>query len=770
MHIFSVEQSEVDGIFSTDCLVIFLGSDSPDTKVIDDAYVNWTSTNVPPPATIIIGQFSSMKTFWDSSSIDGYCRDLSRLYGAGRKNKLIAAGFKRDGSVTEISSGAAVITGFFYKSVNSFIDAQINELEVVIPAPVGTYFDKLSGRYSSHFIRAEALLQSTSCIEMLALRLLGPFDKWFSEAVPTLGIARIYLDTMSLWPIAEKIRQFHINGEFSSIDYQIESFRSYDGVKNWQPAKIPAFVIISATTSGGLADIVRERLGSENADIWTVLSLAANVDSTANNPIGGRYVAQIPRMLVGSPTLNGLRATFEPNLKKIPVGAETISIVGERFLSHTAKPKRVRLVHSKLEQPIKAMLSWLATSHSTIIGRANFDGRSRWTISFDLDFLIASVLRPNGENGDSLLKTWLAELYQKSPVAIIYPSPDGTSAPDISKSSAHFAQVTRSVLLEINPDRQVVVASSDDLARETNALPNLNGFSVVVTSPIIGNGFAFKQISALLRLRQPSGARLFVALAALPESAANFAQLRSDVSSAPTSPHKYSLTNRFVFPIGRLDSVFGWDQERQVLRKLNDDLEELEHEYAWLVDRLERLDELGLLNESNVFLPSESGAALGLSTGFFLWEKSETIEGENFAPAVLLTVAAFLQSARTTSSKSDDTSLRSGIFQHALICPDSFTRFNDPVIQAAILRSAYPSELNYGVSPEMSYDITRLLLKWLKYYKNTSGAAVPEFLLAIAIGKLKLTKNDMSLILDYADKNCDGWVKVLANIARTPLS
>jgi hypothetical protein len=110
------------------------------------------------------------------------------------------------------------------------------------------------------------------------------------------------------------------------------------------------------------------------------------------------------------------------------------------------------------------------------------------------------------------------------------------------------------------------------------------------------------------------------------------------------------------------------------------------------------------------------------------------------------------------------TNLRTGLFQHALICPETFTRFNDGVIQAALLRAAYPAELNYSVSPEMSNDMKRLLLKWLQYSDQPAGAAAGEFLLAIAVGKLKLRGKDQLDVLNYA-KDISGWLGCLAAVA-----
>jgi hypothetical protein len=604
---------------------------------------------------------------------------------------------------------------------------------------------------------------------MLALRLLRPFSEWISQIPVNLGIAKIYLDTMSVWPIAEKLRQFHSNRNSNTIDYQIESFRSYDGLPTWQPIRFPSFVIISASTSDGLADSVSDRLGKGNAEIWTIVLLSSVSNENSDERIQKKCAARIPRTLTGNPTINGLRSVFEPNILSIPPGSETISIVGERFLSQPARPKRVRLVHTKLDDSVKRDLSWLAKNKLVKIGRGRFDGQSRWTVSFDIEKLIDLTCEPQLAGVETLLKRWLKNYSAPSPVLIIYPSTEGTSAIEVGKSSMRFAKLTQSTLKELSPEANVFLISSDELARDFKELPDLRKCSVIITSPITGNGFSFKQISALLRLKQPTGPRLFLTLAVLSDSSNSLSQLNSDVARVATVDARYDLKYKLAFSIGRLDSVFGWELEVQVLRALDDRIKADERP-TWLDSRIDELETLDLTKDTQVFLPSFIGAPLPLSTGFFLWTESSEIEGNDLAPAVLLTIAALLESARTSTSKVNETSLRSGIFQHALICPDTFTRFNDPVIQAAILRAAYPAELNYAVSPEMSNDMAKLALKWLRYYEDSAGAAVPEFLMAIAIGKLKLARHDMKNVLSYAKTHCRGWVRELAVSAETPIA
>ncbi|NHZ44961.1 hypothetical protein [Massilia aquatica] len=366
---------------------------------------------------------------------------------------------------------------------------------------------------------------------------------------------------------------------------------------------------------------------------------------------------------------------------------------------------------------------------------------------------------------DSLLKRWLRNYSAPSPIAIVYPSPAGPSAVAVSNAALELAQCAEDVLLELMPGAQVFKLSSNDLATSSRPLPyKLERCSVIVVAPVIGNGFVFKQISALLRHKQPTGPRLFLALAVLPETAQHLNQLKSDIGLVSLDDRRYEFKYQFALPIGRLDRAVRWGEELDVLVDLDELMLEREVDQPQIGERIRALEQLSVLEDAAVFLPTSNGTPLLLSTGFFLWEGSTEIEGANLGAAVLLSIAALLQGARVAASKSDETSLRTGLFQHALICPETFTRFNDAVIQAAILRAAYPVELNYSVSEEMSHDMERLLLKWLQYSAHPVGAAAGEFLMAIATGKMKLRKEHLATVLAEA-KTLPGWIGCLAFVA-----
>lgn len=105
-----------------------------------------------------------------------------------------------------------------------------------------------------------------------------------------------------------------------------------------------------------------------------------------------------------------------------------------------------------------------------------------------------------------------------------------------------------------------------------------------------------------------------------------------------------------------------------------------------------------------------------------------------------------------------------GLFQtnfvRNLIDPFIFNRFNDGIIQSAILRSAKDEELNYSYSLTTSTDMYTLLKTILKHKNEYQGEAILEFLFALAIGKLKLQKSHYSLLIEDLKEIEDEKIKL----------
>lgn len=94
----------------------------------------------------------------------------------------------------------------------------------------------------------------------------------------------------------------------------------------------------------------------------------------------------------------------------------------------------------------------------------------------------------------------------------------------------------------------------------------------------------------------------------------------------------------------------------------------------------------------------------------------------------------------TTSGKR----LESGELQQVLLSPEVFSRFDDGVIQAAFLHAALPTELDYRADEAQSLAMSDIIYRLAAGYGHERGEAAMEFVMALAIEKIRLHKKEDS--------------------------
>ena len=169
-------------------------------------------------------------------------------------------------------------------------------------------------------------------------------------------------------------------------------------------------------------------------------------------------------------------------------------------------------------------------------------------------------------------------------------------------------------------------------------------------------------------------------------------------------------------------------------------------------------DTSGLVN--NLFLPKPTEDLqdrLKLRKNFAFHPINEKqLEKVSQADLYFIVAAVFHYLRNPAHIKSESKSLGSEKFlvQHehvkTIIDPITFKRYNDGIIQAAILRISNNSELNYAVSDRDSLEMFETLKDIFKDpdEKNLTEALL-EFLLAIGLGKLKLKSYHMRELIEF---------------------
>jgi hypothetical protein len=145
----------------------------------------------------------------------------------------------------------------------------------------------------------------------------------------------------------------------------------------------------------------------------------------------------------------------------------------------------------------------------------------------------------------------------------------------------------------------------------------------------------------------------------------------------------------------------------------------------------------------DLFWPSSQGRSLKLRPGFAFISFDYLERGITQADLYFV-MTSVLHHMRTGDHRKHV--IRKFEFARQLISPRCFDRFNDGIIQAAILRASEVGELDYSVSTTESASMSQVLEFIFSNQKNESGEAATEFLMALSLDRMKLTDSDFNKV------------------------
>ena len=135
---------------------------------------------------------------------------------------------------------------------------------------------------------------------------------------------------------------------------------------------------------------------------------------------------------------------------------------------------------------------------------------------------------------------------------------------------------------------------------------------------------------------------------------------------------------------------------------------------------------------------------LMLRKDFAFWSSSYA-DGPHQAE-VVGTLAVLLQRARENKDIAAGQKLFSPVLGQVALDPENFARYDDGLIQAAILRASLPSELDYRGNTRASEFMRDFLLRMSKYLDSERSEGVLEFLLSLATAKMKLDSDHLEQV------------------------
>ncbi len=275
---------------------------------------------------------------------------------------------------------------------------------------------------------------------------------------------------------------------------------------------------------------------------------------------------------------------------------------------------------------------------------------------------------------------------------------------------------------------------------------------VVVTGGVTGHGTELQSISRALRSWAPNSHRIYLSSATMASSGRAFEFTKSNLSYP-----SHKLHSIFELVLDRQEAAGSWAKERAFLLDHEDTLPDA------LSQRLDALnaEHVGLVD--NLFLDGVKGG-LALRQNFAFWP-DDTDCSKSSQADVFTSIAVLLENMRS-GDVPERLQLTNNAQARTILSAGAFSRYNDGIIQAALLRAALPIELNYQDAPQHSRLITELILQMIDLADRDQGEALTEFLMALALGHLKLRPSDFGSVqhkLSAASSlsDCQEWIAQL---------
>lgn len=577
--------------------------------------------------------------------------------------------------------------------VEQGLKALISANSVVQVAPAGHVFKHPSNTVNKLFIQARELVTSEA-----ELAFAG---RCLACALPALrqpDLMQVYIDSMGIYSLVREALSFACSSA------SIHSFHSYNEIAKLSPPTEPYAVVISASTSGGMARRLHEEQGFEADRLITLIDASRRART-------GEVLASLDNI--------------DPNIaKQLADGTETqIELFGEHFSSKAKPPRAVTLGQMHAPKTLQLYLKQLGINGAmglNVMGRGSgvsrlvcldsgvvarsqeFEGwlndEIAWRVPVSIDHLVHA-----DDEGSRILAEQAARMLQGAK--------GGTAPPAITG----YRSLTRDILHDVK--------------------------GVLVVQAVAGDGGLMREISRDLReYLPPNVPRHFLVAVGMPQTTETWLRLQQFLVKN-ASPREYGFSSWLTLPIGADGTGTAW----QAYAKLASEAQLASVSVPGVANAIveESIQKAANLIQGafNGFLPTHCGVQLKLTDGFVFFGKvfddrlSQVPTSTTFA-----TVTSVLQAARDLKNPTHQ--LRSTGYESVVLAPENFQRFNDNLLQACLLRAAYPSELDYSSSPHLSGLMKEFLIKLFARRDHPYGAAVLEFAAALASGRLRLATSD----------------------------
>lgn len=581
-----------------------------------------------------------------------------------------------------------------------------------VTAPAGVHFGKTSGKHSTVFLRAGNVILSTKASGLLAFFLMA--------SLPKQDVTRVLVDTAPLLSVAQAlIRIAEVHG-FWSHRPPASSFSSYGGLEGLSSLRKRDLVVISASTSGGLAQRLIG-MGASSQMVVTLFSLAEKVAET-HSPIVCDLRYETGRKFGYLPIENQVYGSC----KWCDQGFLLAPLEGDQFLLERRPVKRLRI--SKADQApaaSKLLERWTRKGYFNVDRYGSIESRSPFV--FDADRAVVE----DGELREKLIR----QLQRYAPTPIHFVVLIGlTRATYAALIDAAGLTALYATALVIDPGQVSTIAARPEAG-------------VLVLVGCLVDHALLRGINAQLRTKASNGRIAYIAALTLADSKKSLDDLEMFLTYGEHGKETFTFkaAESLLLPWRVNAEQSSWDEELAFLRQLKQEIG-LAPELA---RRLEQLESAGAI-DNTLFLNGKDDNGLAIAPDFVYLDTKLNLADISQAD-IFLVVSNLLAVARSNGLKNGLPEAHHAWAQSVYgqvvidlptVCPRNLRDYNDAILRASFLRAASKQELNYAVDEECSGEVLDVLCAEVDAWPDHRGNSLPELLMALATRRLRLTEAD----------------------------
>ena len=569
------------------------------------------------------------------------------------------------------------------------------------------HFRTLSGKHTNKFIKISNLLVEQNEVNFLSICLL-----------PYLNTATIYVDTSSIISLIQTA--ILLKKEFLN-EYNvpsIQNFQSYVKINDYMKYldATQSLIIISTTTTATLIKDIKKI----NNNINNILVLFYYPVSDTEHSFD-TLIKLEENMGISSPPEN----YKSENCKLCQNGSIPVQLHSEQFILSIKEAKPVKLTIYHQPPYLNGFFKkYSAENILTLGGRKNAER---------FDFNINGTLLIDNQQFSEKLKYVLQRHFTLAIKQIIY----------IDEDSKKFAEKINEIIISLGGSSIEINIKEDFFELDTHNESD----AILIVAGSISSGYVLEEISRQLRDTHPNSSRFYMIGISkqFSKEAFDFLKGNIDKNHMHGQSHLVLEIDKILLPTKTINTT--WDKELSFLKeKFMSEFGDIENDI--IKQRINWLEETKkTATTSNIFWKDSSNNSLKLADGFAFWKFYTTDSDKHDKTSevdVLYTFALVLQYARVVKKDLEQT-----LYDPKIIAPENFSRFNDGILQASLLRLSTSHDLDYSTTHEFSKTITHMIKNIIGKYNTKQGEASMEFLIALSTKHLKLHAHDFSELIDY---------------------